>query len=107
MTAFTLTDLAARVAGRASAPPTESWTAKLIAAGPQACAKKFGEEAVEAVIAGAAGSDVELTAEAADVFYHLLVLLHARGVALDDVMVELARRTGQSGLAEKAARGSK
>jgi phosphoribosyl-ATP pyrophosphohydrolase len=107
MASFTLADLAARVAERASASPDESWTAKLIAAGPERCAKKFGEEAVEAVIAGAAGDKAGLTAEAADVLYHLLVLLHARGVALDDVMSELARRTGQSGLAEKAARSSK
>ncbi len=107
MANFTLADLEAIVAARATASPDESWTAKLIAAGPERCAKKFGEEAVEAVIAGAVGDRAGLTAEAADVLFHLLVLLAARGVPLDDVMSELARRTGQSGLAEKAARPSK
>jgi phosphoribosyl-ATP pyrophosphohydrolase len=107
MTDFSLNDLAALVAARAKASPDESWTAKLIAAGPERVAKKFGEEAVEAVIAGATGDRAELTAEAADVLYHLLVLLQARGVALDDVMSELERRTSRSGLAEKAARPSK
>jgi phosphoribosyl-ATP pyrophosphohydrolase len=107
MTTFTLADLAQIVATRAAAAPDESWTAKLVAAGPERCAKKFGEEAVEAVIAATRGDAGELTAEAADVLYHLLVLLHARGVALDDVMAELERRTARSGLAEKAARPSK
>jgi phosphoribosyl-ATP pyrophosphohydrolase len=104
---FTLADLEAIIAARAKASPEESWTAKLISAGPQRVARKFGEEAVEAVIAGAAGTEAELTAEAADVLFHLLVLLQARGVPLDDVMSELARRSAQSGLAEKASRGSK
>jgi phosphoribosyl-ATP pyrophosphohydrolase len=107
MTTFILTDLAAIVAERAKASPDASWTAKLMASGPERVAKKFGEEAVEAVIAAVQGDKAALTAEAADVLYHLLVLLQARGVALDDVMSELERRTTQSGLAEKAARGSK
>jgi phosphoribosyl-ATP pyrophosphohydrolase len=104
---FTLADLAAIVAARAKAAPEESWTAKLLASGPERVAKKFGEEAVEAVIAAVQGDRAALTAEAADVLFHLLVLLHSSGVPLDDVMSELERRTGLSGLAEKAARPSK
>jgi phosphoribosyl-ATP pyrophosphohydrolase len=96
--------LAATIAARKGADPASSWTAKLLAAGPEACAKKFGEEAVEAVIEATRGDRDRLTAEAADVVYHLLVMLAARDVTLDDVMAELARREGQSGLAEKAAR---
>lgn len=107
MTGFTLPDLAAIVAERAKASPEASWTAKLVAAGPERVARKFGEEAVEAVIAAVQGDRAALTAEAADVLYHLLVLLQVSGVALDDVMSELERRTSQSGLAEKAARRSK
>jgi phosphoribosyl-ATP pyrophosphohydrolase len=103
---FTLADLETIVAARASASPEESWTAKLVASGPERVAKKFGEEAVEAVIAAVQGDRAALTAEAADVLFHLLVLLKARGVALDEVMAELERRTARSGLAEKAARGS-
>jgi phosphoribosyl-ATP pyrophosphohydrolase len=105
--AFTLADLESIVAARAAASPDESWTAKLIAAGPERCAKKFGEEAVEAVIAAVKGDRAELVAESADVLFHLLVMLRARGVGLDEVMGELQRRTGRSGLAEKAGRGSK
>jgi phosphoribosyl-ATP pyrophosphohydrolase len=101
---FTLDDLARIVAARAEAPPAESYTAKLLAEGPARTAKKFGEEAVEAVIAAVEGDRAALTAEAADVLYHLLVVLRGRGVPLEDVMAELNRRTAQSGLAEKAAR---
>jgi phosphoribosyl-ATP pyrophosphohydrolase len=104
---FTLADLARIVDARAAASPDESWTAKLIAGGPERAAKKFGEEAVETVIAAAQGDRQAITAEAADALFHLLVLLKATGVPLDDVMGELERRTGQSGLAEKASRGSK
>ena len=104
MTAFTLTDLARIVAERAQAAPSESYTAKLIAGGPARTAKKLGEEAVEAAIAAVQGDRRALVAEAADVLYHLLVLLQAGGVPLQDVMAELERRTAQSGLAEKAAR---
>ena len=105
--AFTLADRESIVAARAAASPDESWTAKLIAAGPERCAKKFGEEAVEAVIAAVKGDRAELVAESADALFHLLVMLRARGVGLDEVMGELQRRTGRSGLAEKAGRGSK
>lgn len=104
MTTFTLSDLEARIAERASASPEESWTAKLLAAGPERAAKKFGEEAVEAVIAAVKGDRAELIAESADVLYHLLVVLRARDVALRDVLSQLEARTARSGLAEKAAR---
>lgn len=104
MAGFTLADLEARVAERAVASPEESWTAKLLAAGPERAAKKFGEEAVEAVIAAVKGDRAELIAESADVLYHLLVVLRARDVALQDVLSQLEARTARSGLAEKAAR---
>ena len=101
---MTLDDLAEVIANRASADSAESWTAKLLAKGPEKCAEKFGEEAVEAVIEAVRGDKTALTNEAADVLYHLLVMLQSRDVALSDVMAELARRQGTSGLAEKAAR---
>jgi len=101
---FTLEDLAARVAARAAASPEESYTAKLLARGVDRCAQKLGEEAVETAIAAVAGRKDELTKEAGDVLYHLLVLLRASGVGLADVMAELEARTAQSGLAEKASR---
>lgn len=104
MTGFTLSDLEALIAERAAASPEESWTAKLLAAGPERAAKKFGEEAVEAVIAAVKGDRAELIAESADVLYHLLVVLKARDVALQDVLSQLEARTARSGLAEKAAR---
>jgi phosphoribosyl-ATP pyrophosphohydrolase len=104
MAAFTLSDLARIVAQRASSPPGESYTAKLVAAGPSAAAKKLGEEAVEAAIAAVQGDRAALVAEAADVLYHLLVVLRGADVPLDAVMAELERRTARSGLAEKAAR---
>jgi len=96
--------LARTVEARAGADPDESWTARLLACGPETCAGQFGEEAVEAVIEAVRGDRARLTAEAADVLYHLLVMLASRGVSLDAVDAELARREGQSGLAEKAAR---
>ncbi len=104
MTSFTLDDLARIIAERAAAPETESYTAKLIGGGPAKAAKKLGEEAVEAVIAAVQGDHENLTAEAADVLYHLLVVLQGADIPLSDVMAELERRTAQSGLAEKAAR---
>ncbi len=102
--AFNLEELDARIARRASASPEESYTAKLIARGVEKCAQKLGEESTEAVIAAVTGNRTELTKEAADVLYHLLVVLRAAGVPLDAVMAELESRTAQSGLAEKAAR---
>lgn len=104
MTAFTLADLERIVAERAGAAPEESWTAKLLAAGPERAAKKLGEEAVEAVIAAVKGDRDELIAESADLLYHLLVVLRSRDVALRDVLSQLEARTARSGLAEKAAR---
>jgi len=103
--AFTLEDLAAIVAQRAKASPVESYTAKLMANRPVAPAKKLGEEAVETVIAAVSGDRRALTSEAADLLYHLLVVLEAGEVPLGDVLAELERRTAQSGLAEKAQRG--
>ncbi len=100
----TLDRLAATIASRKGADPETSWTAKLLSKGPDKCAEKFGEEAVEAIVAAVKGDRAGLTAEAADVLYHLLVMLAARDVALDDVLAELDRREGLSGLAEKAAR---
>lgn len=100
-----LHDLAATIAARKGADPQTSWTAKLLAKGPEKCAEKFGEEAIEAVIEAVRGDRARLTAEAADVLYHLLVMCAARDVSLADIEAELARRAGQSGIAEKAARG--
>ena len=105
MSPFTLSDLEGIVAERAGAPATESYTARLIADGPARPAKKLGEEAVEAAIAAATGDRAGLIAEAADVLYHLMVVLRSAGIPLADVMAELQRRTSQSGLAEKAGRG--
>ncbi|WP_170769185.1 phosphoribosyl-ATP diphosphatase [Ruegeria lacuscaerulensis] len=99
-----LHDLAATIEARKDADPDSSWTAKLLAKGPEKCAEKFGEEAIEAIIEATKGDVKKLTSEAADVLYHLLVMLAARDVALDDVLAELARRQGISGIAEKAAR---
>ncbi len=104
MSDYTLNDLARLVASRAGTAPDASYTAKLLAGGPAKAAKKLGEEAVEAAIAAVQGDKAGLTAEAADVLYHLVVVVQAGGVSLDAVMAELERRTAQSGLAEKAAR---
>lgn len=100
----TLFRLAATIDARRGADPETSWTARLLAKGPEKAAEKFGEEAIEAVIEAVRGDRERLTAEAADVLYHLLVMLAARGVTLDEVLAELARREGTSGLDEKAAR---
>jgi phosphoribosyl-ATP pyrophosphohydrolase len=105
MSDFTLNDLVAIIEARAEAGETgTSYTAKLLADGVERCARKFGEEAVEAVLAAVAGDDASLTGEAGDVLYHLLVMLKARNIPLDAVMTELEKRTRQSGLAEKAGR---
>lgn len=97
--------LAATIESRKIADPDSSWTAKLLAKGPEKCAEKFGEESVEAIIEAVKGDRDRLTSEAADVIFHLLVMLAARDVTLADVEAELARREGTSGLTEKAARG--
>lgn len=104
MSGFTLSDLEAVVARRAEASPEESWTAKLVAAGQTKAAKKLGEEAVETVIAALAQDRKELVGESADLLYHLMVVLKIAGIPLQDVLDELQRRTGQSGLQEKASR---
>ena len=96
--------LAATIEARRGADASESWTARLLAAGPETCAGKVGEEAVEAIIEATKGDKERLTAEAADVLYHLLVMLAAREVSLADVLAELERREGTSGIAEKASR---
>jgi len=101
---MTLEDLFATIETRANADPDSSWTAKLLAKGPEKCAEKFGEEAVEAIIEAVKDDKTKLASEAADVLFHLLVMLKSRDVALSDVMAELARRQGQSGIAEKASR---
>ena len=99
-----LARLAATIAARKGADPDSSWTAKLLAKGPEKCAEKFGEEAIEAVIEAVKGDHARLTSEAADVIYHLLVMCAARGVTLADIEAELSRRDGMSGIAEKASR---
>jgi phosphoribosyl-ATP pyrophosphohydrolase len=101
---MSISDLAAAIAARKDADPQDSWTAALLARGPEKVAEKFGEEAIEAIIEAVKGDRARLTAEAADVVYHLLVMCAARGVTLADIEAELARRAGTSGHAEKAAR---
>ena len=98
--------LDAVIASRKAADPALSYTARLLAGGPSLAAKKFGEEAVEAVLAAAQGDPDALAAESADVIYHWLVLLAASCVSLDDVAAKLEAREGTSGLDEKASRGS-
>ena len=106
MSKFTIADLEQRIIERAKASADVSYTRKIIDRGVSHCAKKLGEEAVEAAIA-AVGEDREhMIAEAADVLYHLLVVLHVRGISLAEVEGELGRRTQQSGLDEKAGRKS-
>ena len=96
--------LSATIAARKGADPASSHTAAMLAKGPAKCAEKFGEEAIEAIIEAAQGDREALTREAADVVYHLLVMLAAQDLTLDDVLAELERREGTSGIAEKAAR---
>lgn len=102
----TISTLAATVRSRRQASGEKSYTRQLLDAGPEKCARKFGEEAIETVIAGISGDDPALANEAADVIYHLIVLLEARGIPLADVYKILESRTKQSGLAEKASRGT-
>lgn len=99
-----LNRLAATIEIRRGAEPASSHTAALLARGPARCAQKFGEEAVEAIIETAGGTREALVSEGADVLYHFLVMLAARGVTLDEVRAELIRREGVSGVTEKAAR---
>ena len=101
---MTLDDLFKTIEARANANPDSSWTAKLLAKGPKKCAEKFGEEAIEAIIEAIKNDRPKLVSEAADVLFHLLVMLKSRDIRLDEVMAELARRQDQSGIAEKNAR---
>src|SRR5690606_8029295 len=98
-----LARLFAVIEARAGADPASSHTAAMLAKGPGKCAEKFGEEAVEAIVAAATGDAAALTHEAADVLYHLQVMLKAAGITWADVIAELERREGRSGIAEKAS----
>jgi phosphoribosyl-ATP pyrophosphohydrolase len=100
----TLTRLEATIAQRLTASPETSYVAKLHAKGLKTIAQKLGEEATEAVIAALAGDEIELVGEAADLLFHLIVLLSHKGVKLETVLAELDRREGVSGLDEKASR---
>ncbi len=104
---MTLEELFDIVEERANASPDESWTARLLSQGPEKCAEKFGEEAVEAIIEAAKGHKTGLIKESADVIFHLFVLLRSQDITLSEVMDELTSRQFQSGLAEKAARSEK
>jgi phosphoribosyl-ATP pyrophosphohydrolase len=99
-----LAELADEIIQRRGAPTEASYTARLLSQGIERCAKKFGEEAVEAALAAMTGDRAHLVSETADVVYHLLVMLAAADVPLEAVMAELARRRGTSGIAEKASR---
>ena len=99
-----LEDLVKTINSRANADPSESWTAKLLAQGPEKCAEKFGEEAVEAIVEAVKGDNNALISEAADVIFHYLVMLKSREINFDDVMKELKSRTNKSGLREKEER---
>jgi phosphoribosyl-ATP pyrophosphohydrolase len=99
-----LAELADEIVGRRGAATETSYTARLLAQGIEKCAKKFGEEAVEAALASMTGNRMHVVSEAADVIYHLLVMLTVADVPLEAVMAELARRRGTSGIAEKASR---
>ena len=101
---MTLEKLFDLIESRAQVDPKTSWTAKLLAKGPEKCAEKFGEEAVEAIIEVIKDDRIKIVAEAADVLFHLLVMLKSRDVKLADVMEELEKRQGQSGLQEKDSR---
>jgi phosphoribosyl-ATP pyrophosphohydrolase len=103
---FSLDDLARTIAARSQASGEKSYTRALLDKGPPGAARKFGEEAVELVIAAVGQDEAAVRAEAADVLYHLLVVLKAREVPLGDVLAELERRTARSGLEEKASRPS-
>ncbi len=104
---MTLEELFDIVEERANASSDESWTARLLSKGPEKCAEKFGEEAVEAIIEAAKGNKAGLIKESADVIFHLFVLLRSQDITLSEVLDELTSRQFQSGLAEKAARSVK
>jgi phosphoribosyl-ATP pyrophosphohydrolase len=104
MAKFTLQDLEKRIETRAQASPDVSYTRKLLDRGVAQCAKKLGEEAVETVIAATAESRERLIAESGDLLYHLMILLHARGISLAEIEAALSERQGMTGLEEKSAR---
>ncbi|NLH79910.1 MAG: phosphoribosyl-ATP diphosphatase [Phyllobacteriaceae bacterium] len=104
MSDFTLRTLETIIATRAASDDEKSYTRKLLGKGVAVCAKKLGEEAVETALAAVVGTEEEVAAETADLLYHLLVVLKARGVSVDDVMTVLEGRTGRTGLEEKASR---
>ncbi len=104
MPRFSVHDLAATIDARAAAGGESSYTRKLLDKGPAHCAKKLGEEAVETVIAAIGEDRRHLIAESADLLFHLLVLLKSRDIRIEDVEAELEKRTGMSGLEEKASR---
>lgn len=104
MSGFSLDELEKIVAERGRSGDSGSWTARLFAGGMERAAKKFGEEAVETVIAAVGGDRQALVSESADLLYHWLVVLALAGVPLSEVIAELERRTAQSGVAEKASR---
>lgn len=102
-----LTRLARKIENRKGGDKKNSYAAKLFARGPEKCAEKFGEEAVEAIIEAAKGDRKKLTEEAADVLFHMLVMLSSRDVKWEDVLKELERREGTSGIVEKQSRPKK
>ena len=99
-----LEDLIKTINVRSEADPSESWTAKLLSQGPEKCAEKFGEEAIEAIIEAVKGDNKALISEAADVIFHYLIMLKSRNIKFEDVMKELKNRTNKSGLREKEDR---
>lgn len=102
-----LTRLARTIESRKGADEKKSYAAKLFKRGPEKCAEKFGEEAIEAIIAAVKNDKKNLKEEAADVIFHLFIMLSSRGVTLEDVLDELERREGKSGIIEKQERGNK
>ena len=104
---MTLEELGRIIAARELASTEDSWPAELLAKGPEKVAEKFGEEAIECLIEAVRGDREKLTSEAADVLFHLLVMLRSREISVADVMTELEARQAQSGLAEKATRNAK
>jgi phosphoribosyl-ATP pyrophosphohydrolase len=102
-----LTRLARTIESRIGEDERKSYAAKLFKRGPEKCAEKFGEEAVEAIIAATKGDKKNLKEEAADVIFHMFVMLSSRGVRFEDVLEELERREGKSGIVEKRERGKK
>lgn len=105
MSGFSLSDLESIIARRAVSGDTDSWTAQLVAGGPERAAKKLGEEAVETVIAAVTGDRAAIVSESADLLYHWMVVLNVAGIPHSEIMTELERRTNRSGKAEKRSRG--